>query len=91
MVLLRHRGVVLSEAPPPGVAQYDLDHCHVGDYNLGSCARSMRSLLFLCRVVLRGMKKFLKALCFTPFGCPVCFWVLLWCFACLVFVWFCDT
>ena len=34
------------EPPPPGVAQYDLDHCHVGDYNLGSCGTSMRDICY---------------------------------------------
>ena len=42
VVLPHHRGVVL----PPGVAQYDLDHCHVGDYNLGSCGTSMRDICY---------------------------------------------
>ena len=34
------------EPPPPGVAQYDLDHCHVGDYNLGSCGTSMSDICY---------------------------------------------
>ena len=31
---------------PPGVAQYDLDHCQVGDYNLGSCGTSMSDICY---------------------------------------------
>ena len=44
MVLPHHRGVVLSGTP--GMAQYDLDHCHVGDYNLGSCGTSLRDFCY---------------------------------------------
>ena len=46
VVLLHHRRVVLSGTSTPGVAQYDLDHCHVGDYNLGSCGTSMRDICY---------------------------------------------
>ena len=45
-MVLPHHGVVLSGTSTPGVAQYDLDHCHVGDYKLGSCGTSMRDICY---------------------------------------------
>ena len=34
----------LGASFPGKLAQFDLDHCHVGDYNLGSCGTSMTDI-----------------------------------------------
>ena len=76
------------EPPPPGVAQYDLDHCHVGDYNLGSCGTSMRDICYFFAEQCWEAWEISGSAVFHSFWVSclflgfVCFVVL-----CLVFVW----
>ena len=35
-----------SNLQPRGAAQYDLDHCHVWDYDFGLCGTSMSGICY---------------------------------------------
>ena len=83
VVLLHHRGVVLSGTHP---RVWLNTTCHVGDYNLGSCGTSMRDCYFFAEQ-WEAWRNFWKRSVSLLLGVLFVFGFVCFVVLCLVFVW----